>query len=106
MIAVDSSVVIARSRSRRGDESLRAAGLSEEESTLYVAEGLIMYLSEERVRRLFESLSALGAPQSSIVTNFGIGFGDDDRGIGALVRRGLIALRGELFKFALAKMLS
>ena len=35
-------------------ESLRAAGLSDEESTLYVAEGLIMYLAEDRVRRLFE----------------------------------------------------
>ncbi len=83
-------------------EPLRAAGLSDAETTLYVAEGLIMYLSEFRVRRLFESLSRLGAEGSSLVTNFGIGFADDDRtSVRSLVRRGLIALRGEPFKFRL-----
>lgn len=84
------------------DEALRAAGLSDSETTVYVAEGLIMYLSEDRVRRLFEALSHLGPPGSSLVTNTGIGFDDSSpTRLGSLVRRGLVALRGEPFKFRL-----
>lgn len=82
-------------------EPLRAAGLSDADTTLYVAEGLILYLTKVQVRRLFESLSRLGARESSLVTNFGSGFVDEDRSVPGLVRRGLIALRGEPFKFRL-----
>jgi methyltransferase (TIGR00027 family) len=82
-------------------EPLKAAGFSSTEQTVFVAEGLIMYLSEDRVRSLFESLSHLRAPASSLVTNAGIGFADDRLSVGSLVHRGLIALRGERFKFCL-----
>jgi len=42
-----------------------------------------------------------GGPHSSLVTNFGIGLADDASSIRTKIRRGLIALRSETFKFRL-----
>jgi methyltransferase (TIGR00027 family) len=83
-------------------ETLRGSGLVNTETTMYVVEGLMMYLREDRVRMLLKALSQLGGPLTTLVTNFGIGLADEARGIRGQIRRALIALRGEPFRFRLA----
>jgi methyltransferase (TIGR00027 family) len=81
--------------------ALAAAGHHVDHATVFVVEGLLMYLSEERVRALLHALSARSGPGSRLVTNFGIGSDDRHHGLRGAVRRALIKQRGEPFKFRL-----
>lgn len=75
--------------------TLKESGFSNSETTVYVAEGLLMYLSEFRVRCLFQALSQSSITQSWLLTNFA----DQRSRVRASLRRGLLALQGESLKF-------
>jgi methyltransferase (TIGR00027 family) len=81
---------------------LRAAGFADR-VTVFVVEGLLLYLTADRVRRLLTDLAHLGAPASGLVTNVGIAVADRDRlSLRRLLRQRLVALRGEPFRFRLS----
>jgi methyltransferase (TIGR00027 family) len=82
--------------------ALRAAGFADQ-ATVFVVEGLLLYLAADRVHRLLADLSRLGAPASRLVTNVGIAVAERHRlSPRRLLRQGLVALRGEPFRFRLS----
>ena len=81
---------------------LASAGISDDQTTLYVAEGLLMYLSARRVPSLLAALSHFTAGRGSLVTNFAHGFADHSAGVRGFVRRSLSAIQGEPFRFWLS----
>ncbi|BBY54988.1 class I SAM-dependent methyltransferase [Mycobacterium koreense] len=58
--------------------ALRAAGFDPEEPTAWVAEGLLIYLPPEAQDRLFDNITALSAPGSTIATEYVPGLKDFD----------------------------
>ncbi|MGE2813997.1 class I SAM-dependent methyltransferase [Mycobacterium heidelbergense] len=64
----------------RGDwpAALRAAGLDTTAPTAWLAEGLLIYLPPEAQDRLFDNITALSAPGSTIATEFVPGIIDFD----------------------------
>ncbi|MBW0013761.1 class I SAM-dependent methyltransferase [Mycobacterium sp.] len=64
----------------RGDwpAALRAAGLDTTAPTAWLAEGLLIYLPPEAQDRLFDNITALSAPGSTIATEFVPGIVDFD----------------------------
>lgn len=87
-------------------EALRAQPrFATNQPTLYVAEGLLMYLPPDRVAELFREMAALSAPGSRFVFTFmearpgrRIAFHNERRIIGWWLR-----WRGESFRWALAR---
>lgn len=51
-------------------EALRAAGLRSTEKTFYIWEGVIMYLSEENIRKTLGIIASHSAPGSSVVLDY------------------------------------
>lgn len=64
----------------RGDwpTALQAAGLDSTAPTAWLAEGLLIYLPPEAQDRLFDNITALSAPRSTIATEFVPGIVDFD----------------------------
>ena len=58
--------------------ALRAAGLDTTAPTAWLAEGLLIYLPPEAQDRLFDSITALSAPGSTVATEFVPGIVDFD----------------------------
>src|ERR1700757_2157232 len=58
--------------------ALRAAGLDATAPTAWLAEGLLIYLPPEAQDRLFDSITALSAPGSTVATEFVPGIVDFD----------------------------
>src|SRR5246500_1562116 len=58
--------------------ALRAAGLDAAAPTAWLAEGLLIYLPSEAQDRLFDNITALSAPGSTIATEFVPGLKDID----------------------------
>ncbi|HET7074681.1 MAG TPA: class I SAM-dependent methyltransferase [Mycobacterium sp.] len=58
--------------------ALRAAGLDTTAPTAWLAEGLLIYLPPEAQDRLFDNITALSVPGSTIATEFGPGIIDFD----------------------------
>jgi methyltransferase (TIGR00027 family) len=58
--------------------ALQAAGLDTEAPTAWLAEGLLIYLPPEAQDRLFDSITALSAPRSTIATEYVPGLKDLD----------------------------
>ncbi|ODR07119.1 SAM-dependent methyltransferase [Mycolicibacillus koreensis] len=58
--------------------ALRAAGFDPAELTAWVAEGLLIYLPPEAQDRLFDNITALSAPGSTIATEYVPGLKDFD----------------------------
>ena len=58
--------------------ALRAAGLDTTAPTAWLAEGLLIYLPPEAQDRLFDSITALSAPGSTVATEFAPGIIDFD----------------------------
>jgi methyltransferase (TIGR00027 family) len=81
-------------------ESLMAAGFQPGEATAFTAEGLTMYLTQERVIHLLGALSAL-CPSGRLAVNFGVGFEQQGSRRGRVGRR-VMAASGEEFRFRLA----
>jgi methyltransferase (TIGR00027 family) len=79
--------------------ALKASGFIDSETTVYVAEGLLMYLSEHRVRSLFRALSQSAISRSWLLTSFAADFADQRGIVRTSLRRGLLALQGEPLKF-------
>ena len=64
----------------RGDwpSALRQAGLDPSQPTAWLAEGLLIYLPPEAQDRLFDNITALSAPGSTVATEFVPGIVDFD----------------------------
>src|SRR6185437_13564712 len=64
----------------RGDwpAALRAAGLDTSAPTAWLAEGLLIYLPPDAQDRLFDNITALSAPGSTVATEFVPGIVDFD----------------------------
>lgn len=58
--------------------ALRAAGFDESRPTVWLAEGLLVYLPPEAQDRLFDQITAMSAPSSTIATEFAPGIVDFD----------------------------
>jgi methyltransferase (TIGR00027 family) len=58
--------------------ALRAAGLDSEAPTAWLAEGLLIYLPPEAQDRLFDNITALSAPRSTVATEYVPGLKDLD----------------------------
>ncbi len=58
--------------------ALKAAGLDATAPTAWLAEGLLIYLPPEAQDRLFDSITALSAPGSTVATEFVPGIVDFD----------------------------
>jgi methyltransferase (TIGR00027 family) len=54
-------------------EALPNAGHDADQPSLFIAEGLTMYLQEPQVRELLHTLNAMSAPGSRLAVNFGLG---------------------------------
>lgn len=54
-------------------EALRAAGHRDDRPSVFVVEGVTMYLTEPRVRDLLGTLRRVGGPGSRLAVNFGLG---------------------------------
>jgi methyltransferase (TIGR00027 family) len=50
--------------------ALRAAGIGPTEKTFYIWEGVIMYLTEENIRKTLQTIASLSAPGSSVVLDY------------------------------------
>jgi methyltransferase (TIGR00027 family) len=81
--------------------SLLGAGYRCEEPAAFTAEGLTMYLTEEKVTSLFRLLASLSAPGSRLAVNFGVGFEQQGSQRGRIGRR-VMAAGGEELRFRLA----
>ena len=58
--------------------ALRAAGLDTEAPTAWLAEGLLIYLPPETQDRLFDNITAISAPGSTVATEYVPGLKDLD----------------------------
>ena len=58
--------------------ALRAAGFDPAQPTAWLAEGLLIYLPPEAQHRLFDQITALSAPGSTVATEFAPGIVDLD----------------------------
>lgn len=85
----------------RSRGSLAAAGHNITHSTVFVVEGVLMYLSQDRARAVLQALSERSGAGSRLVTNFGIGIDDRHDGLRGALTRALIKRRREPFKFRL-----
>ena len=74
--------------------ALVEAGLDPDAATLFVAEGLAMYLADDELRALATGLTVAAAPGSRFVVNIGVGF-DVGSGVVRRVGRRLLARRRE-----------
>jgi methyltransferase (TIGR00027 family) len=79
-------------------DALPAAGHRAGEPTVFVVEGLTMYLTEPQVRDLLGTLSRLGAPGSRLAVNFGLGVEAGNR-TGAAFHNVALTLSGEQVNF-------
>jgi methyltransferase (TIGR00027 family) len=83
-------------------EALPSAGFRTDRPSLFLAEGLTMYLTEPQVRDLLGALHRLGAPGSRLAVNFGLGVeaAAERRGrAGAAFHAVALALSGEHVHF-------
>jgi methyltransferase (TIGR00027 family) len=83
---------------------LTESGFTPEAPTIFTLEGLTVYLTEQQVRDLLQSLRELSAPASRIAVNFGLGTeppSNHRNGRTAPFRRAALALQGEPIVFRL-----